>query len=137
MKSLAANIFITDAGRADFDKREKSDCTVRAVAGLFNVHYSVAHKALRKAGRRSRCCFHFQENHKKIIINGFMLEHRAINMQLGKFVEEFKSHDRVIVNIYGHVFFFTNGVIHDSKSSLPYLTPRKKVKAYYALKAIE
>lgn len=133
---MSFNFIFTDAGRSAFDCFEKNDCTVRAVALLFEVDYAVAHRALHKAGRRSRCRFSLSNKYKYIVINGKTLKMvKCLETSLSNWLSEDTAHygENYILGIAGHCFCVKNGIVYDSESGAKAVRPRKIAKYFYAL----
>lgn len=126
----------TDAGRSMYMPKERNDCTVRAVALLFDVDYPTAHRALKTAGRRDGCRFPLATKHSNIKINGKHLKQvKCLRAPLSQWLAEDTAHygRDYILGIAGHVFCVKNGVIYDSEQSAKSVRPLKIAKYFYTI----
>lgn len=98
---------ITDCGRIPGETR---DCTVRATAHCFDIHYVVAHARLSELGRKNGRGLHFSR-----VVDSLGLVRRAdlCAMTLRKALPEMKS-GRFICSVSRHVFAVIDGIVHDS-----------------------
>jgi hypothetical protein len=113
-------IEIQDAGRAESGiKKEKSDCTVRAIATGMEIPYREAHQTLKALGRRngSGTVVHrgWLDKHpyatRMTVTGGYTLRQLLEDHPTGTF----------LVSVPRHILTVVDGVIYDSHFDSKYL----------------
>lgn len=131
---------------------ESNDCTVRALANAADVAYDVAHRVLKKHGRKDRRGATFKTLHAAYEECGFRLmqvcgdgkrarfaaRHTDANagtnsvkwvdgITFGKLVEQLPPYGEYIINVTGHAVAVVNGKVIDTFHN----NARKRVVAVY------
>ena len=118
-------LIVTDAGRRTYKPTEKNDCTVRAIAKIFNMSYKRAHSFCEGMGRRERKGYPlpywlYQCWVNKQMVLGKKLEHRFYLAEMPRytvreFIELKASKGTFMIQVDEHVFAVINGIIYDDK----------------------
>lgn len=124
---------------------ESNDCTVRSLANAADVPYDVAHRVLKKHGRKDRRGATFKTLHAAYEECGFRLvkvcgdgkrsrfaaQHTAARwvdgITFGKLVESLPPYGEYIINVTGHAVAVVNGKVIDTFHN----NARKRVVAVY------
>ena len=96
--------------------RETNDCTVRAIAGAFNISYGKAHRHMAKHGRPNRNGPSPENATRAVIAMAQKLGHKAIErhgmrqLTLNQFYKKYASKGGVwVVFVKGHAIGFRDG----------------------------
>lgn len=128
---------------------ESNDCTVRALANAADVPYDVAHRVLKKHGRKDRrgatfktlngayeeCGFRLVSLHGDGKRARFAARHTGTEharkwvdgITFGKLVESLPPYGEYIINVTGHAVAVVNGKVIDTFHN----NARKRVVAVY------
>lgn len=119
-KSWSYNLVQTDSGRSVSRRpKQSNDCTVRALANVFDMDYDDAYDYLAAAGRKCSRGFHFKTlEHPKLKWEAY----QAIKGQSRKTISDFcKEHPegKWIIRVSKHVAAVIDGVVYDTFESNP------------------
>lgn len=125
---------------------ESNDCTVRALANAADIPYEVAHRTLKKHGRKDRKGATFKTLHNAYEESGFRLTKIcgdgkrarfairnvdntpwAEGITFGKLLEQLPQSGEYIINVTGHAVAVVNGKVIDTFNN----NARKRVVAVY------
>jgi uncharacterized protein (DUF3084 family) len=125
---------------------ESNDCTVRALANAADIAYNVAHRVLKKHGRKDRKGATFKTLHAAYEECGFRLTKvcgdgkrarfaiRTVDnipwaegITFGRLLEQLPSSGEYIINVTGHAVAVVNGKVIDTFNN----NARKRVVAVY------